>query len=197
MNLITVIILAVGLCFDSFAVSLSHGMAQCGTRKTHFFRFSFVLAFFQGGLALLGWGAASGFQQYIASVDHWIAFALLTLLGIKMIWESRRSDDEKEPECFRFDLKHTLLLGIATSIDALITGAAMAMLTICIWPEGTPLANMATASGIIFVVTFAACVAGILLGRGAGNKLGRSAGIAGGVILIAIGVKVLAEHLWF
>lgn len=195
MNLITVIILALGLCFDSFAVSLSHGIMQCGKRKAHFFRFSLVLALFQGGMALLGWTVVSGFQHYIERFDHWIAFGLLTFLGLKMIWDTLHKPDGKEADCSDFDLKNTLVLGIATSIDALITGAAMALIVIHILPGDTQLTNMLTASGIIFAVTFAACVMGIFLGRRAGNKLGKYAEIAGGIILIAIGLKVLLEHL--
>ena len=195
MNLITVILLALGLCFDSFAVSLSHGITQCGERRTHFFRFSLVLAFFQGAMALLGWAVASGFQQHIERFDHWIAFGLLSFLGVKMIRESfRKSDDPKTP-CRDFDFKNTLLLGIATSIDALITGAAMALLTITILPDVSPLANMLTAAGIISAITFIACIAGIFLGRTAGDKLGKYAEIAGGIILICIGLKVLCGHL--
>lgn len=196
MNLITVIVLALGLCFDSFAVSLSHGMEQSGGRKMHFFRFSFILALFQGVLPLLGWGVVSRFHQYIGQFDHWIAFGLLVFLGIKMIRESLKGGDEKgKGESFHFDVKQTIILGIATSIDALITGAAMAMLAIEILPHASQLVNMLTASGIIFGITFLACVAGIFLGRTAGNKMGKQAEIAGGILLIAIGVKVLLEHL--
>ena len=195
MNLITVILLALGLCFDSFAVSLSQGIAQAGLRKMHFLRFSFVLAFFQGALALLGWSLASGLQHYIAQIDHWIAFGLLTFLGVRMIWEGRRCREKAPAETFRFDLKHTLLLGLATSIDSLITGAAMAMLAIVILPAASQGTNMLVAAGIIFGVTFIACVAGVFLGRTAGGKLGRYAELAGGIILVAIGVKILLEHL--
>ena len=195
MNLITVILLALGLCFDSFAVSLSQGIAQAGLRKMHFLRFSLALAFFQGALALLGWALASGFQHYIAQVDHWIAFGLLTFLGVRMIWEGRKCKEKAPVETFRFDLKYTLLLGLATSIDSLITGAAMAMLVIVILPSASQWTNMLISSGIIFLVTFIACVAGVFLGRTAGGRLGPYAEMAGGIILVAIGVKVLLEHL--
>jgi putative Mn2+ efflux pump MntP len=194
MNLITVLILALGLCFDSFAVSLSHGLAQCGYGRMHFFRFSLVLALFQGAFPLIGWGVAAGFQHYIARYDHWVAFILLAALGVRMIVESRK--EAVTPECFRFDLRHTLTLGVAPSIDALITGAAMAMVTIQIVPQAGQWGNMLTASGIIFAVTFFACFLGIVLGRTAGNRLGKHAEIAGGIILIAIGIKILMEHLF-
>ena len=195
MNLITVILLALGLCFDSFAVSLTQGIAQGGLRKMHFSRFSFVLAFFQGALALLGWAAASGFQHYIAQADHWIAFGLLAILGVKMIWEGRKCKEDAPSETFRFDLKHTLLLGVATSIDALVTGAALGMVTVAVLPLASQWANMLATSGIIFGITFAACVAGVFIGRRAGCRLGRYAEVAGGIILLGIGVKILLEHL--
>ena len=195
MTLITIIILAFGLCFDSFAVSLTQGLAQCGERRLRFFRFSLVLAFFQAAMALAGWALAAGFQHYIAAFDHWIAFALLAFLGVKMILESLKKEEEEEPRCYRFDLKNTLLLGIATSIDALITGVALALTTLLIFEHKSQWINMLSTSGIIFAVTFTACVAGVLLGRTAGSKLGKYAEIAGGVILIAIGAKVLLEHL--
>ncbi len=195
MTLITVILLALGLCFDSFAVSLTQGLAQCGERRLRFFRFSLVLAFFQGAMTLAGWALAAGFQHYIAAFDHWIAFALLVFLGIRMIVESRKNEEEEEPRCYRFELKNTLLLGVATSIDALITGVALAMTTLLIFEHKSQWINMLSTSGIIFAVTFIACVAGIFLGRTAGNRLGKYAEIAGGIILAAIGAKVLLEHL--
>ncbi len=194
MTLTTVIILALGLCFDSFAVSLTQGLAQIGERRVHFFRFSLILGLFQGGLTWAGWALAAGFQQYIEAADHWIAFALLLFLGVKMILESRKKEEEK-PESYRFDLKNTLLLGIATSVDALITGVALAMVALAIFPQGSQAANMSAAAGIIGLVTFSACTAGIFLGRTAGNRLGKYAELAGGIILIAIGTKVLFEHL--
>ena len=195
MNLITSIVLALGLCFDSFAVSLSNGMKQCKVEKMHFFRFSLILAFFQGSMPLLGWAVAARFQHHIAQFDHWVAFVLLALLGVKMIRESQSKKNGEKTESFCFELKDTLLLGVATSIDALITGAALAMLTIQVLPEAPQFGNMLVVSGIVFLATFAACVTGIFLGRRVGNKTGKYAEMAGGIILIAIGAKVLFEHL--
>lgn len=195
MDLLTIIVLAFGLCFDSFAVSLSYGMAQCGVKKMHFFRFSLILALCQGIMPLIGWMAAIGFQHYIERYDHWLAFGLLLFLGIKMILESRKEDEKESKDCFSFNLKNTMLMGVATSIDALITGAAMAMVTLEPLKNASQWSNMLLSTGIIFSVTFLACVAGIFFGRRAGNKLGKYAEILGGIILIAIGTKVLLEHL--
>jgi putative Mn2+ efflux pump MntP len=195
MNLFIVILLAFGLCFDSFAVSLTYGMGQCESRKFHFFRFACILAFFQGILPLIGWALAAGFQQYISRVDHWIAFALLAFLGVRMILEARKADGEKPAEICAFDLKRTLLLGVATSIDALITGAALGMVALEVLRGSSQGTNMLAVSGIIFAVTFAACATGIFLGRTIGNRLGKYAEFVGGVILIVIGLKVLLEHL--
>jgi len=194
MNLITVILLALGLCFDSFAVSLSYGMGQCGFRRTHFFRFALVLAFFQAAMPVLGWALAAGFQQYIQQLDHWIAFILLSFLGIRMIIEGRKGEKDETDDICSFNLERTILLGIATSIDALISGAAMGMVTLEVLKNTSQWNNMLAAAGIIFFVTFLACVAGIFLGRTAGNRMGKYAEIIGGIILIAIGTKILLEH---
>ena len=194
MNLITVLILAIGLCFDSFAVSLSSGMAQCPFQKRYFARFAFILALFQGVMPLIGWGLAAGLQEYIARYDHWIAFILLALLGVKMIRDGR-TEAQEAGGCIPFDVRRTLILGIATSIDALIAGAAMALISVSILPGASQWTNMLTAGGIIFIITFIACIAGIIVGRTASGKLGKHAEVVGGIILILIGGKVLFEHL--
>jgi len=194
MNLLTVFILAIGLCFDSFAVSLSSGMARCEDHRRQYLRFALILALFQGVMPLVGWFLAAGFQQYIVQYDHWIAFVLLALLGIKMIRDSLKQEASPE-DCRAFDLKHTLLLGLATSIDALITGMAMALVSVAIFRTATQWQNMLGAAGIIFAVTWVACLVGLVLGKKAGRKMGKKTEIAGGIILICIGLKILLEHL--
>lgn len=195
MNIITVILLAVGLCFDSFAVSLSCGVSGNGSRpkKKTLARFALVLAVLQGIMPLLGWGMAFELRPYIESADHWVAFSLLSLIGIKMI----RDSFSKNEECGggSLSLRKNVILGIATSIDALIMGAAMAIVSVSIIPALPEFGNMLIASLIIAAITFLSSVTGLYLGRKTSSKLGDGAGIIGGAILIVIGVKILIEHL--
>ena len=196
MDFLTLFILALGLCFDTFAVSLSSGMARCGHRLRTYFRFAIVLAFFQGAMPLIGWGAAARFHAHIARYDHWIAFGLLFLLGARMIREALTGDGG-EPQCSPFGFKRNCLLGIATSIDALITGVALAMVSVRIVPDYTQGANMGLAALVIAGVTFFSSFIGLLAGRTAGRSLGERATFVGGIILILIGAKILTEHLFF
>lgn len=194
MDLITVILLAAGLCFDSFAVSLSTG-AACGKRnRWTYVRFSVILALFQGVMPLLGWGVAVELKPYIEALDHWIAFGLLTLLGVKMIKDSLSPEEGSAGNPLALD--RNMILAVATSIDALITGAVMGMVEITIIPSGSAFRNMLLAAGIIGFVTFVSAMSGLFFGRRASDKLGGKAVMAGGVVLIVIGLKILLEHFW-
>ncbi|MCX6258391.1 MAG: manganese efflux pump MntP family protein [Bacteroidia bacterium] len=185
MHYLTIIFIAIGLSFDSFAVSVSSGLIKKDILFRHAVRIAFSLAFFQALMPLIGWFAGSGIKESVKSVDHWIAFTLLGLLGIKMIYESLRK--EKKPST-KDPLNSYYLLGIslATSIDALVVGFSFAFLDFPIIISVL----------IIGIITFIISMLGILAGKKTGSQFGRKMEILGGIILIATGLKILLEHLY-
>ena len=184
MNLTTILLIAVGLSFDTFAVSVSSGLTIRQIRFFQAVKIAFTLAFFQSLMPLIGWILGNQVAGYIASYDHWVAFGLLSLLGLKMIYESLKND--KENSNFN-PLNLVVLLGmsIATSIDALVVGVSFALIEI----------NLYWSIFIIGVVTFLVAMIGMLFGKKVGGKLGKRMEIIGGLILIGIGIKILLEHL--
>lgn len=196
MDFITLFLFAVGLCFDSFAVSLSCGMSCCTCTRRRLFRFAAILGLCQGVMPFIGWAVATNFRTVIESYDHWIAFILLLFLGGKMIWESFSGDgDEDALKGNPFALGRNMVLGVATSIDALVAGIAMAFLPLTIVPADSQLVNMLVAALVIALVTLTSSLTGLFLGRRSRGRLGERAELIGGIILILIGVKVLVEHL--
>jgi len=186
MIFITIILIAIGLCFDSFAVSVSSGIA---IQKIKFFdatKIAFSLALFQGGMPILGWLIGEKLKDYLNIYDHWIAFILLSILGLKMIFESLKKEEEQK--CFN-PLNFWVLIGmsIATSIDALVVGFSIAFIDLPILISGF----------IIGAVTFIASMLGILFGKKTGNRFGKKMEILGGLILIGLGLKILLEHTIF
>ena len=186
MGFVELFLLAVGLSMDAFSVSICKGL---GMRRVNW-RITLALAVafggFQAGMPVIGWALGSQFLWLIEPVDHWIAFCLLAFIGGNMIREAIAGDEEAESAPVeRIDLGELLMLAIATSIDALTVGIAFASLSVNIW------ASVA----LIGVTTFAFSVAGVLIGNQFGMRYQRPAQIAGGVILILIGTKVLLEHL--
>lgn len=190
MGIVTLIVLALGLSFDSFAVSVSSGLILPGIRFYKACIIAFSLAFFQALMPVFGWMAGLTVRDELAPYDHWIAFGLLTLLGIKMIYESMKPEEQRNGYN---PLKPTVLLtmSIATSIDALIVGVSFAFL------ETPDIPAMLLPVFIIGSITFIMSMLGILFGKKAGAKLGKRMEMLGGLILIGIGFKILAEHLWF
>lgn len=195
MDFVTLLLFAVGLCFDSFAVSLSCGMSCCACSRRRLFRFAAIMGLCQGITPLIGWGMATHLRTVIEAYDHWIAFFLLLFLGAKMIWESFGEKDEEQIKGNPFALGRNVILGIATSIDALVAGIAMALLPLSIIPCDSQLLNMFAGVFLIALVTLLSSLTGLLLGRSSRGRLGEWAELFGGIILILIGVKVLAEHL--
>jgi putative Mn2+ efflux pump MntP len=185
MGIITILLIAFGLSFDTFAVSVSSGLVL---RRINFFdamKIAFVLAFFQGLMPMIGWFIGSGLKIYMMAYDHWIAFILLSVLGIKMIYESFQSEDIRKP-VNPMRLAVMISMAIATSIDALIAGLSFAFFEV----------NIYMTIIIIGAVTFIVSMLGILFGKKAGAHLGQRMEIVGGLILIAIGLKILIEHLY-
>lgn len=146
-------------------------------------KIAFVLAFFQGVMPMIGWLIGSGVKEYMMAYDHWIAFILLMALGIKMIYESFRHDEYRQAYN-PMRLGVMVSMAIATSIDALIVGLSFAFIEV----------NIFITVFLIGTVTFIVSMLGILFGKKAGASLGPRMEIVGGLILIAIGLKILLEH---
>lgn len=188
MSIFELFLIAVGLSMDAFAVAICKRLSM---RKMNY-RHAAVIALFFGGfqalMPLIGWVLGKQFERYITSVDHWIAFILLAIIGMNMIREALGKDDEEEEKgCQgdRLDLKELLMMAIATSIDALAVGVTFAFLQVSIVP----------AVSLIGITTFVLSLIGVSLGRVFGAKFKSKAEFLGGAILILIGVKILLEHL--
>ena len=179
-----IFIIAIGLSMDAFAVALCKGikMRPFSVKKASIIAIFFGVA--QALMPLIGWFLGKQFESYIVPVDHWIAFGLLAFIGGKMIFDVIRGGDECE-DCGCFDIKELFIMAIATSIDALATGIAIACSGDNIWLSIT----------MIGVVTFAMCVGGVFVGNKFGTKYKDKATVAGGIILLLIGLKILLEHL--
>lgn len=194
MNLLAVLLLGIGLSLDTFAVSLSLGFACDRTTRKEKIRFLIIIGLFHFLMIMIGWMVGANISKLISTYDHWIAFALLSFLGAKMIREGFADPSDEEVECDLLSLRNTLMFGIALSIDALITGFSLGLVTVSLF-NGTPLGNITLAAAIIGLSAFLISTAGIFIGKIASGRLGSKAEIFGGVILIAIGLKVLIEHL--
>lgn len=192
MEIITLILLALGLSFDSFAVSVSSGLMLPAIRFYKACIIAFSLAFFQAVMPLLGWFAGVSIRDYLVNFDHWIAFGLLSALGIKMVYESLKPE-ERRNGFNPLDPLVLLTMSLATSIDALIVGVSFAFIE----TPDTPL-WLAILLPVIIIggITFLMSMLGILFGKKAGSKLGKRMEMLGGIILIGIGFKILLEHLW-
>jgi putative Mn2+ efflux pump MntP len=187
MGFIELFLIAVGLSMDAFAVSLCKGLNMRKINYRHAAIISLFFGGFQAIMPLIGWALGKSFANYIIAFDHWIAFALLVIIGGKMLLEGIKKD-ESEGDCGcdeALDVKELFILAIATSIDALAVGISFAFLQVSILP----------AAALIGVTTFGLSFAGVAIGNRFGAKFQNKAEIAGGVILILIGVKILLEHL--
>ena len=181
------VLIAVGLSMDAFAVALCKGLAMRRINYAHAAVISLFFGAFQALMPLAGWFLGTQFARYITSVDHWIAFALLAYIGGKMIWDALHESQETAP-CpaqERLDLRELLMLAVATSIDALAVGITFAFLQVSILP----------AVATIGLITFALSFAGVVVGNRFGTRFQKKAEIAGGVVLVLIGLKILLEHL--
>jgi len=185
MDYLTLFGIAVALAMDAFAVALSAGLILPKLTGRHLFRFGFHFGLFQALMPILGWLAGTSIRAQIEAFDHWLAFALLTLVGGKMLWEAWHGDGD--------DTAHAndptrglslVMLSIATSIDALAVGLSLAVLGVTIWIPAL----------VIGLIAAILTVCGMLLGRRLGRAWGTGVEIFGGLVLIAIGVKILIEH---
>ena len=185
MGLIELFLIAVGLSMDAFAVSVCKGLAmpKCTFRKAAIVGLWF--GGFQALMPAIGYILGAQFQEAIASIDHWIAFVLLALIGGNMIHEALDNDEEEADASL--DVKTMFLLAVATSIDALAIGITFAFLKV----------NIIPAVCFIGIVTFIISFAGVKIGNVFGARYKNKAEIVGGVILILLGLKILLEHLGF
>ena len=183
MGLLDLFITAVALSMDAFAVSVSKGLSVKRVRLKHGLITGAYFGGFQALMPLLGFFLASSFADYIRRFDHWIAFGLLALIGANMLREALSGEDEEMNDSFSF--KTMLPLAVATSIDALATGVSFAVTDTNIW----------LAIALVGATTFALSAAGVKIGNVFGAKYRSGAELAGGLILILMGAKILIEHL--
>ncbi|GHV60512.1 putative manganese efflux pump MntP [Spirochaetia bacterium] len=185
--MLSIVLIGVSLSMDAFAISVSSGISIPGLRPFYAVRSSFFFGLFQFIMPVAGWFLGSTFAGYINAFDHWVVFALLAFIGGKMVFEELRGEDGK-PESGGGDIRSmgTLLtLSAATSIDALAVGVSFSLLDQGIWLN----------AAIIGGVTLLICLAGFEFGRRIGRLFEKWAALAGGLMLIGIGTKILIEHL--
>jgi len=187
MGIVELLLTAIALSMDAFAVSVCKGLGMRRMRYDQALVISLYFGVFQALMPLIGWLLGTSFSRYIQAFDHWIAFVLLAFLGGKMLWDvfHEKEDGEQESAERRLDHRELFMLAIATSIDALAVGIAFACLDVNIW----------SSISIIGVTTLVISFAGVWIGNRFGNRFQKKAEIAGGLVLILIGVKILAEHL--
>ena len=184
MSILEILLLGIGLSMDAFAVSICKGLS---TKKLQIKHYLIIGAWFGGFQALMptiGYFLGSTFEQYITAFDHWVAFVLLAAIGASMIKESFSKEESEANSSFAF--KTMLLMALATSIDALAVGITFALL---------PDVNVPLAVCLIGVTTFVCSAAGLKVGNLFGLRYKAKAELAGGIILILIGLKILLEHL--
>jgi manganese efflux pump family protein len=183
MTLFEISLISMGLSMDCFAVSVTFGTSRRLLWKD-LFRMAFFFGFFQGMMTFIGWWVGDTLKQFIQSVDHWIAFSILAIIGIRMIIESFKHEEErKQVDFLRFSI--LVSLSIATSIDALMTGVSLGFINV----------NIISTTILISSVTFIVSVIGGKLGEKTTFIPARRAELIGGIVLILIGTKILIEHL--
>ncbi len=184
--IVEIALIGVGLSMDAFAVAVCKGLCMKKVDRNQALIIGLFFGGFQALMPFIGWILGTQFEQYITSVDHWIAFLLLGFIGSKMIKEALRGEDEAGfTDGAKPDLKELLILAIATSIDALAVGLTFAFLKYPIMES----------VAIIGILTFFIAVAGVYIGNVFGSKYKKKAELAGGLILVLIGIKILIEHL--
>ena len=184
MSILEILLLGIGLSMDAFAVSICKGLSTKRLQTRHYLIIGAWFGGFQALMPTIGFFLGSTFEQYITAFDHWVAFVLLPAIGAGMIKESLSKEESNGNDSFSF--KTMLLLALATSIDALAVGITFALL---------PDVNVPLAVCLIGITTFDCSAAGLKVGNLFGLKYKAKAELAGGIILILIGLKILLEHL--
>jgi putative Mn2+ efflux pump MntP len=183
-DFVSILLIAIGMAMDAFAVSLGIGTTRQASLPRPIFRLSFHFGLFQFFMPILGWLAGSTIAPLISQFDHWVAMGLLTFVGVRMI----RSGLNPESETYRSDPSRggtLVMLSVATSIDAFAIGLSLAMLQV----------NILCPSVVIGIVTAGLSLIGLLIGHRLGTKFGKRMEMLGGMILIGIGLRILITHL--
>lgn len=178
------ILIALGLSMDSFAVSICNGLSMKNLKWYDYIRISLIFGFIQFLFPIIGWYLGNSIQNIISIFDHWIAFLLLAYIGGKMIIESFKKNSECEI-VRKDDYIKLIIMGIATSIDALVVGLSISLLNSSIMLQAL----------LIGLITFIAVIFGMIFGQRIGEKFQKKSILIGGLILIGIGLKILIEHL--
>ncbi len=184
-SLLSLIMLGIGVSADAFAAALAIGVRKTRITGRMVVTVGSVFAVFQIVMPLIGWALASSFSTFLAPVDHWIAFVLLVMLGVNMLREALGPDETSKGPKDRLDLRRLAVLGLATSIDALAVGVSLAVTHV----------SVVEAVAVIGAMTFLLSAMAVLIGHRAGMRFRRPAEILGGLVLIAIGTRILMEHL--
>ncbi len=197
MGLFAIILLAIALSLDTFAVALSISLCQGYYTSFYKYRYISIIALFHIIMPLIGWLAGASIHRMIADYDHWIVFLLLSYIGGKMIAEGCHSEPEGScpPPNRYLSLSGSILFGFILSIDAIIAGFSCAMTNINIFPDQTQGFNMLIASLLIGATAFILTAVGFQAGHFAGEKIGKKSSVFGGIVLIAIAIKTLINHL--
>lgn len=181
MDTIEILMIALGLSMDAFAAAVCQGLSMPRMKYKNAVIIGFFFGGFQALMPLLGYFLGSQFNKYFMAFDHWIAFTLLTVIGINMIREACESGDS----CERFSLRNIAVLAFATSIDALVVGITFAFMDV----------NLIPSVSIIGTVTFFISIIGVKIGSVFGERFKKRAEVFGGIVLILIGLKILLEDI--
>ena len=181
--MLNILLISTSLAMDCFAVSITGGSTVKRPKLTDALKVGLFFGLFQANMPLIGWFVGYGFKNLIENIDHWIAFALLLAIGIKMLYEAFKKPKQKKTSITRFPT--LLILSVATSIDALVVGITLPLLEIPLYLSVI----------IIGFFAFMFSITGYFLGHRIGKVIGNKMEIIGGTILIGIGIKILIEHL--
>lgn len=186
MTTIELILTAIALAMDCFAVSIVCGMVMKRLQFWPMMKIAFFFGLFQAMMPCIGWLCGTQFYHYICHIDHWIAFGILVFLGIRMIINDLKADDDEDCHINPYRIKMILTMAVATSIDALAVGLSFSMVQVNLWQSVIS----------IGVTSFLLSWIGMLLSVFVGKKLNLKAELIGGIILIIIGLRILIEHLF-
>ena len=185
MSFWALLFIALGVSADAFAVALTKGLHMRRFNLRHAIIIALTFGAFQAVMPLIGWLLGSQFAHYISGFDHWIAFGLLAIVGGKMLWEAFTAQPDTERDSDSLNVRELMLLAIATSIDALAVGVTLAFLPV----------GILNAVVLIGITTLLVTFVGVVVGRRVGARFGKTAEVAGGVLLVVIGTSILLEHL--
>lgn len=186
MDLLTILLIALALAVDAFAVAVAAGVSLCRVTGRQLFRLSFHFGLFQAGMNIAGWGGGLTVRDLIKGIDHWVAFVLLALVAVKMVVDGIKGPGDEADKVDPTRGVTLVMLAVATSIDSLAVGLSFALLKVSIWLP----------AAMIGLVAMLLTVAGLRLGClvGSGSRIGSRAEIGGGLVLLAIGISILRQH---